>query len=92
MKLSTLTKPILKNVFINYIQNKVVQLSIMQLPKETTFYVDIQWFKKKLWTINNVSITINCKYTLKMIQIITKFDELMIPFQFHINFFIHLIS
>ncbi len=42
MKLSTLTKPILKNVFINYIQNKVVQLSIMQLPKETTFYVDIQ--------------------------------------------------
>jgi hypothetical protein len=28
--------------FINYIQNKVVQLLIMQLPKETRFYVDIQ--------------------------------------------------
>jgi hypothetical protein len=45
MRLSTLTKPILKDVFIKYIQNKVVQLPIMQLSKETKFYVDIQWLK-----------------------------------------------
>jgi hypothetical protein len=45
VRLSTLAKPILKDFFINYIQNKLVQLPIMQMSKETTFYVDIQWLK-----------------------------------------------
>jgi hypothetical protein len=45
VRFSILTKPILKDVFINCVQNKIVQLPIMQLSKKTTFYVDIQWLK-----------------------------------------------
>jgi hypothetical protein len=61
VRLSTLTKPILKDVFIKYIQYKVVQL-IMQFSKETTFYVDIQWLKnifvKSNTCINNYKVQI----------------------------------
>jgi hypothetical protein len=37
MQLSTSTKPILKEVFIDYIQNKVVQLPNNENFKETKF-------------------------------------------------------
>jgi hypothetical protein len=37
-RLSTSTKPILKEVFIKYTQNKVVQLSNNPIANETTFF------------------------------------------------------
>jgi len=38
MQLSTPTKPILKEVFIKYTQNMVVQLSNNPIANETTFF------------------------------------------------------
>jgi hypothetical protein len=42
MQLSTSTKPILKEVFINYIQNKVVQLPNNENFKENYIFIHIK--------------------------------------------------
>jgi hypothetical protein len=42
MQLSTSTKPILKEVFIDYIQNKVVQLPNNEIFKEIIFLLNFK--------------------------------------------------
>jgi len=47
MQLSTSTKPILKEVSINYIENKVVQLPNSAIIKGNySFFINIKWLKK----------------------------------------------
>jgi hypothetical protein len=59
----------------------------MQLSKETTFFINIKLLESIFVRIYMLSRYITkCKYTFKMIQIITKLDEvfihiLNIPFQ-----------
>jgi len=46
VQLSTSTKPILKDVFIIYIQNKVVQLPNNAIVKKKLYFlIDIKWLK-----------------------------------------------
>jgi hypothetical protein len=43
MQLSISTEPILKEAFINYIQNKVVQLPNNEIVKENYIFINIKW-------------------------------------------------
>jgi hypothetical protein len=42
VQLSTSTKPILKEFFINYIQNKVFQFPNNKISKEITFLINVK--------------------------------------------------
>ncbi len=78
MQLSTSTKQILKEGFINYTQNKVVQLPNNAIIKGNYMFWlilnDEKYICEKIKPIKN---TTKCIYTLKMIQIIAKLNEVL---------------
>jgi hypothetical protein len=73
------TKPILIEFFITYTQNKVVQLPNNAIVKGNyVLGLILNAYKLYLWENKYVSTYIaKWKYTLKMIQIIAKLDEIL---------------
>jgi hypothetical protein len=68
--LSTSTKSTLKEVFINYIQNKVVQLPNNKIVKRNNIFIDIKWLNNT-FVKNKYQYIARCKYIFKMIKVIT---------------------
>jgi hypothetical protein len=74
MQLLTSTKLILKEVFINYTHSS----KICNYQRKLHFKINIKWLKTIFVKKKCCHNIFQCKYILKMIQIIVKLDEMFI--------------